>query len=250
NLTFGPNDYDEVKIQNSTVDFLFSRTQLEEAYELKVFSGRVYHNHSLVIGSVMLEPGDQLYVDGVLIQIGSDDIQFLAGENHVTTKLARLMEKANEFGEDYPDFHRSPRIIYREPEEKIAIAKPSSKPSKPSEQLGRMIVPPLVMIAAMILVSFFRANGIFILVMLSMTVVTVIYSIMAYVKSLKQYRIDTKERDVKYREYIKTKTKELYSASEEQRHALNYHYPKIEKIRDMALSVHARTYEKTMFHHD
>jgi DNA segregation ATPase FtsK/SpoIIIE, S-DNA-T family len=249
-LTFGPNDYDEVKIENTTGDFLFSRTRLEEAYELKVFSGEVYHNCSLVAEIVMLEPGDQLYVDGVLIKIGRDDIQFLASENRVTTKLARLMEKANEFGEDYPDFHRSPRIIYREPEEKLVIAKPSSKPSKPSEQLGRMIVPPLVMIAAMILVSFFRANGIFILVMLSMTVVTVIYSIMAYVKSLKQYRIDTKERDVKYREYIKTKTKELFSASEEQRHALNYHYPKIEKIREMASKVHARTYEKTVFHHD
>ncbi|WP_172372769.1 type VII secretion protein EssC [Sporosarcina jiandibaonis] len=249
-LTFGPNDYDEVKIENTTADFLFSRTHLEEAYELKVFSGQVYHNYSLVTGSVMLEPGDQLYVDGVLIKIGRDDIQFLADKNRVTTKLARLMEKANEFGEDYPDYHRSPRIIYREPEEKLVIANPSSKPSKPSEQLGRVIVPPLVMIAAMILVSFFRANGIYILVMLSMTVVTVIYSITSYVKSVKQYRIDTKERDVKYREYLKTKTKELYSASEEQRHALNYHYPEIEKIRDMALNVDARTYEKTMFHHD
>ena len=51
-LTFGPNDYDEVKIENTTVDFLFSRTQLEGAYELKVFSGQVYHNYSLVTGSV------------------------------------------------------------------------------------------------------------------------------------------------------------------------------------------------------
>ena len=134
-LTFGPNDYDEVKIENTTVDFLFSRTQLEGAYELKVFSGQVYHNFSLVTGSVMLEPGDQLYVDGVLIKIGKDELQFLADKNRVTTKLARLMEKANEFGKEYPDYHRSPRIIYREPEEKLVIANPSSKPSKPSEQL-------------------------------------------------------------------------------------------------------------------
>src|SRR6185437_5214670 len=79
-LTFGPNDYDEVKIENTNVDFLFSRTRLEEAYELKVFSGEVYHNYSLVVESIMLEPGDQLYVDGVLINIGRDDIQFLASE--------------------------------------------------------------------------------------------------------------------------------------------------------------------------
>ena len=53
-----------------------------------------------------------------------------------------------------------------------------------------------------------------------------------------------------YRDYLKQKTKELYKSSEEQRHALHYHYPSVEKLREMAVNVHPRIYEKTMFHHD
>ena len=249
-LTFGPNVYDEVTIENTPADLLLIRKQLGAPFELKVYSGRVYHNYKLTTGTVILEVGDQLYFDGVLVKVGKAEIQLLAFENRVTTKLVPLMETANDLDEDYPDYHRSPRIIYREPEEKLTIAKPSGKPSKPSEQLGRLIVPPLVMIAAMIVVSFFRANGIFIIMMLSMTVVTVIFSITTYVKNVKKYRIDTKERDASYRDYLKKKTKELYGASEEQRHALTYHYPNVERLREMALKVDARTYEKTMFHHD
>lgn len=249
-LTFGPNEYDEVKIEHTNVDFLLIRKQLESSFELKVYSGQVYHNYNLTKGDVVLESGDQLYFDGVFVKITEAEIQFLACESRITTKLVPLLEEANDLGEDYPDYHRSPRIIYREPEEKLTIGKPSSKPSKPSEQLGRVIIPPLVMITAMIVVSFFRASGVFILVMLSVTVVTVIFSITSYVKNVKKYRLDTKERDVSYRDYLKKKTKELHGASEEQRHALNYHYPNVEKLREMALKIDARTYEKTMFHHD
>lgn len=58
------------------------------------------------------------------------------------------------------------------------------------------------------------------------------------------------EREHSYREYLKQKTQELHKAQEEQRHALNYHYPDIEQLRRMAQAVDSRIYEKTMFHHD
>lgn len=106
------------------------------------------------------------------------------------------------------------------------------------------------MIVAMVIVSFFRAGGIFIIVMLSMTVTTIIFSITTYVKNVKQYKKDTKERDQRYREYLKDKTAELHRAIEEQRHALEYHYPDVKRLRDMAVNVDARIYEKTMYHHD
>ncbi|QBQ07168.1 type VII secretion protein EssC [Sporosarcina pasteurii] len=249
-VTFGVHDYDDITIENSNADFMLVRDQLGSPFTLKVFGGNIYVNHLLVTEDVLLEPGDHFYFDGVLAEVGKEDIQILAAENRVSSKLVQLLQTNHHLDEDYPDYHRSPRIIYREPEDKITIGKPSSKPTKPSEQLGRVIVPPLVMIAAMILVSFLRTNGIYIIIMLSMTVTTVIYSIISYVKNVKQYKADMKERDVSYRDYLKKKTAELYGAREEQRHALNYHYPDVVKLREMAQNVDARIYEKTMFHHD
>ncbi|MGC4376903.1 type VII secretion protein EssC [Fictibacillus sp. Mic-4] len=249
-ISFGTNEYDDVKVRNTKVDMALTRQELGQAFRLEAYNGEVYHNCIRLEEDVILQPGDQVFFDGVLIQVGKNEIRVLPSDTFVSTKLMRIYDDCERFNAEYPDYHRSPRIIYREPTEKRRIAKPSSEPRKPSEQLARVIVPPLVMVAVMILISFFRPSGIYIIAMLSMTIVTVIFSITTYIKSLKQYRKDIKERDESYREYLKQKTKELYEASEQQRHALNYHYPTVKQIRDMAVNVDSRIYEKTMFHHD
>lgn len=249
-VTFGATDYDEVQITKTKVDLVLTREKLAEAFKLVVQQGHVYHNFSRITKDVLLQPGDQLFFDGVLIIVGKQDIQICSSLSDLVSKLVPLLETDLYYNDEYPDYHRSPRIIYREPEDKRTIAKPSPKPSKPSEQLARMIVPPLVMIAALGLVSIFQPRGIYIVIMLSMTVVTIIFSITTYVKNVKKYKVDTKKRDKSYKAYLQRKTKELHDASEEQRHALHYHYPSIQKIRNMVIEVDARIYEKTMFHHD
>ncbi|EJS11254.1 type VII secretion protein EssC [Bacillus cereus VDM062] len=250
-ISFGATDRDDVTIKNMTAaNLLFIRETLGDCFKVVVNDGYVYHNFFRMTGEAMLEPGDQLYFDGVTIKVGKEDIQILASPNRITSKLTPLMEADNDLGDEYPNYHRSPRIIYREPEEKLTIGKPSHLPSKPSEQLAQMIVPPIVMIVLTVVVSIFQPRGIFIIASLGMTVVTVIIALTTYLKNLKKYRIDTKERNESYQNYLKQKTQELYAASEEQRHALDYHYPNIEQIRDMAVRVDSQIYEKTMFHHD
>lgn len=250
NITFGKNTYDDVQIPNTAIDFVLFRDQLGDSFQMAVYQGTVFHNYTFVDGEeVKIEAGDELFFAGVMVRVTKDRLEILASEPYIS-KLVPLYSAQSKYNADYPNYHRSPRIIYRVPEDKRKIAKPSSKPSKPSEQLARVIVPPLVMIAAFVLVSFFQRSGIYLIVMLSMTIVTVIFSITSYVKSLRQYRLDMKEREESYRDYLKQKTHELYQASEEQRHALNYHYPSVEQIRDMALRIDSRIYEKTRFHHD
>ncbi|NRD77648.1 type VII secretion protein EssC [Bacillus sp. BRMEA1] len=249
-ITFGENEYDDVTIVNATSHLHLFRDQLGEPFKLEVYSGVVYHNFLRITEGTMLEPGDQLYVDGLLIKIGSEEIEILESNVLGGTKLARLFDQELMYGDEYPSYHRSPRIIYREPTEPRRIAQPSAQPSKPSEQLARVLVPPLVMIAAMVVVSFFQRSGFYLIVMLSMTIVTIIFSITSYLKHWKQYRSDTKEREQSYQEYLKQKTQELYKVSEDQRHALEYHYPGMEQLRQMALNIDSRIYEKNMFHHD
>lgn len=250
NLTFGSNEYDDICVKNTTADFIFIREELEAPFKLIVNKGQIFHNYLQTNGDIWLEPGDELYFDGCLVRIGKDSIGILTPESIVQTKLVRLYGENRVFGENYPDYHRSPRIIYRAPEEKRRIAKPSNKPGKPSEQLARTIVPSIVMIVATVLIAFMRTNAIYIIAMLAMTVTTVIFAITSYLKNLKQYRINLKERDSSYRDYLKDKTKELYQARREQRHSLEYHYPGVDQMRTMAMNVHSRIYEKTMFHHD
>ncbi|MFD1850867.1 type VII secretion protein EssC [Oceanobacillus bengalensis] len=248
-ITFGPSYSSDIVLDSQSSDFVILRNNINNPFHLEVNCGNVYHNHSQCESGIV-ETGDQIFVDGVLITIGLEDIQVMATNKPINSNLVELVEADNPFTGEYPDYHRSPRIIYREPNEKRVIAKPSHKPSKPSEQLARTIVPPLIMIIALIIISLVQPRGIYIIVMLSVTVATIVFSVTSYIKSVKKYKTDMREREDSYKDYLLRKTRELYSASEEQRHALMYHYPSIDKIRKMAVSVESRMYEKTVYHHD
>ncbi len=249
-FSIGSKEYDDIQISGGLSEVILHREEVTNPFKISVMNGVVYHNFTKADGEIILEDGDQLYIEGMLIKFGKFAIEIIGHDVIHESRLTRLFEQPLSYSPDYPDYHRSPRIIYREPEDKRQIARPSPKPRKPSEQIARIIVPPIVMVAACVIVSLFNGSGIYLIVMLSMTIVTVIFSITTYIKSLKDYRIETKERDVSYRDYLKNKTKELYEASNNQRHALNYHYPNIEQVRDMAVNVNSRIYEKNMFHHD
>ncbi|CDQ40394.1 type VII secretion protein EssC [Virgibacillus salexigens] len=249
-ITFGPNYYDDVTINQTEVDFILIRQAPNQLFTLEGQKGNIYHNFQLIEDPVQVEPGDQLFTDGVCIVVGANYLQINTSHHELDTKLVSLVDKESPYHGEYPDYHRSPRIIHREPEEKRTIAKPSNKPSKPSEQLARTIVPPLVMIVALVLISLIQPRGIYILVMLTVTMVTVVFSITSYIKNVKKYKADMKEREESYKAYLQRKTKELFLTSEEQRHALNYHYPDVKEIRDMAATVEPRIYEKTIYQHD
>ncbi|MDA2272757.1 type VII secretion protein EssC [Bacillus thuringiensis] len=249
-LTVSQNDYDDISITGTSVDLMLSRETLYDSFKVNVYGGDVFHNYTKLKDSVMLESGDVLYFDGILLEIGSEDIQVLSSEDKVKSALPILVESETNYQSGYPDYHRSPRIIYREPEEKMTIAKPSSMPSKPTEHLARIIAPSLVMIVVTVLLAIFMKYGMFIIASIAMTLVTIIVSVTSYIKNLKQYKVDIVERDKSYREYIKQKTKDLHAESEKQRHALHYHNPNVEVIRNMAVQVNPRIYEKTMLHHD
>ncbi|HAA6135918.1 TPA_asm: type VII secretion protein EssC [Listeria monocytogenes] len=249
-VTFGVGIENDVTLDDTKSDFILLRDTKEGLFKLQVLNGEIYHNFSLVTEDCTVEPGDQLYTDGVAITIGKEDISVLAVKNRVTSKLAPLFAADNSFGEDYPDYHRSPRIIYRAPEEKISMAKPSSKPSKPTDGLIKIILPPLIMVAITVMISIFQPRGLYIIMTIAMSAVTITMAILNYIKSRKKYKIDSKQRVESYDLYLKRKTKELHETSEKQRHALTYHYPDVTELEKMALRVDSRIYEKTMFHHD
>ncbi len=191
--------------------------------------------------------GDLLAIADILFTIQDSQLFVYTPKNSCKIHLPSLAIKHPVVKHTY---HRSPRVRYHQPDEEKIIANPPTRPSKPSEQLGRLIVPPLVMLAAMILVSIFRPYGIYIVVMLSATIVTVIFSVTSYVRNVKKYKKNMKERDEKFKAYLREKSKELYLAQKEQADALTYHFPQIPELLQLLQEQSARMYEKTPFHND
>lgn len=218
----------------------------KQEYKFSVIRGPFYVNNKKEIeGS--FQDGDLLFINNILMSIYDDILIITCAENSCKIQLPLITSKLPEYKNTY---HRSPRVRYHQPDDDKVIATPPSRPTKPSEQLGRIIVPPLVMMAAMLLVSIFRPTGIYIVVMLSMTIVTVVYAILSYIRNVKKYKKDMKERDVKFNAYLREKSKELYEAQNDQYNALLYHYPSVPELVELLRKQSARMYEKTPFHND
>lgn len=177
-------------------------------------------------------------------------MKFKSGGADYETSLTKKVMSAYQFYEGYPDFHRSPRIIYRSSEDKITVNAPGNEPNKSKDELLKLIVPPLVMIGVSILISIFRPRGIYIIATMSMALVTMIFSITGYFKNRKQYKQDLQERIDSYHDYLSDKSIELQKLAKEQKRGQHYHYPTIEGLQEMADTYHHRIYEKTPLHFD
>lgn len=195
-----------------------------------------------------LSLGDEISFQGTIVKLFPDEIQIWGADYE--TSLTKKVMSAYQFYEGYPDFHRSPRIIYRSSEDKITVNAPGNEPNKSKDELLKLIVPPLVMIGVSILISIFRPRGIYIIATMSMALVTMIFSITGYFKNRKQYKQDLQERIDSYHDYLSDKSIELQKLAKEQKRGQHYHYPTIEGLQEMADTYHHRIYEKTPLHFD
>src|SRR5699024_7539535 len=143
-------------------------------------------NFLLIEDTVTIETGDQLFFGGVLVWGLDHYVRVNASGLKLCSSLIPLIQGNQVFSSEYPHYHRSRRIIHRDRDGRRTIAKPWPAPPQPSENLGRTVIPPFVMIAALGIVSVIQPRGIFISVMLSMTVTTVTVSVISYIKSVKK----------------------------------------------------------------
>lgn len=213
-------------------------------------SGEVYINNCLFTESeYLLSQGDELSYLQHTLKIYPYEVHATKGA--VThSELCEIYTSRYDFYEDYPDFHRSPRIIYREPEEKVRLNAPSAVPNKPQNQLLKTILPPTIMLLITIFMAFFKPNPLFIIGTVATTIVSLVFSITGFFKTKKEYAQSLVDREASYQEYLVTKAIELHTLNQEQQKGQLYHYPAISELLTLAKTYSSRIYEKTPLHFD
>lgn len=207
------------------------------------------NNHLEQMDQQLIGFGDELSLGAVTIKLFPDEVWIL-GPAQAGRQLTLREPSRYGFYEDYPDYHRSPRIIYRGSEDKILINPPGQEPAKPSDELLKLIVPPLTMVGVTVLITLVQPRGIYILATVGMSITTMIFSIRGFIKNRKKYKADKKERIDLYRLYLKDKVKELTRLEREQKEGMHYHFPTILELTDLVESYNHRIYEKTPLHFD
>lgn len=248
-ILIGDKEGYHVRFKEGAPNLLLKK--IESNWQLNLFEGDIYLNNHLqkVVQQLPLSLGDEISFQGTIVKLFPDEIQIWGGTDYETSLTKKVMS-AYQFYAGYPDFHRSPRIIYRSSEDKITVNAPGNEPNKSKDELLKLIVPPLVMIGVSILISIFRPRGIYIIATMSMALVTMIFSITGYFKNRKQYKQDLQERIDSYHDYLSDKSIELQKLAKEQKRGQHYHYPTIEGLQEMADTYHHRIYEKTPLHFD
>lgn len=228
----------------------FLLVKKEQTWTCQLLSGKLYHNHKLVSEATFpLAFGDELAIGDVTFKLYPEEFG-VEGTVEVSPYLVPRLHSRYDFYKDYPEYHRSPRIIYRSSEDKILINPPGAEPQKPSDELLKLIMPPLIMVGVTLLITIFQPRGLYIIATVSMSVVSVIFSVQGFFKNRKKYKEDKKERVELYHLYLKDKAKDLEQLSRKQREGMFYHFPAIEDLTKMVKRYDSRIYEKTPLHFD
>lgn len=191
----------------------------------------------------MLLPGDQLLIENCFFIYFKRKLEIYAAEDKTEISLAECQSAKVPF-EGFPYFTRSPRLIMRVPDKKVEISKPPAETAMPKGSLIQTILPPVLMLCLTVAVSILMKRGIYVLMSVASTIMTLIFTITRFLNEKKDCREKTEIRNNIYRDYLLSKRKELNKMHQEEVDALHYNFPGIEEIEDMIQHYSSRIYER------
>ncbi|MFZ2537350.1 MAG: type VII secretion protein EssC, partial [Oscillospiraceae bacterium] len=209
---------------------------------INVMSGEVYHNGKLLrAGNYVLTYGDCLLVGSTKITV--KDGYLVCNGIGYNCSLNIAVNVPERFA-DFPVYKRSPRIIKREPQDKIDFISPPQKEKRKKGQLIKMIVPPMVMLCIIIAVSFLMKRGIFVIISVAGMMMSLIFSITTFFSDKKERKEKETERVQGYETYLLDQRKKLFCLYNKQKESLLFHNSSIMEIESMIHNYSSRLYER------
>ncbi|CAM3251048.1 type VII secretion protein EssC [Filibacter tadaridae] len=212
----------------------------------KNFSCPLYINGEKCVKNQYIQIGDVIQWAFMEMKLVDQDILELRTVDDYTTELPIIETRKSELFNMYPDYRRTPRMNYDLPEEKVSLSFPSQESEDTNRGLLLIIAPPLVMLIVMGLVAFLIPRGIFIMISISMFLLTLVTSTIQYVKDKKRRKLNEEKRQRVYKNYLQNMREELYELSKKQKEVLDYHFPTFEQMKFMTKQLSGRIWERTL----
>ncbi|TYC48224.1 type VII secretion protein EssC [Weissella muntiaci] len=192
--------------------------------------------------------GTRLLLNGVLIERAEEQLKITGiwNEYDLDETVLRKAKFEPTYPVEFPDYRRSPRIIYTKPTNEIALALPEAEQPAQKGELMRTILPPLGMFAMSGLMAVMSGrNPLLSLGMGGAGIFTAGLTTSSYFKNKKLDKGAKEERLDRYQHYLLQKSVELKDVAETQRHAEAYQYPDMGELTQLIEHYDSRIYEKT-----
>jgi len=134
----------------------------------KSYSCPLYVNGKRVELNEPLQIGDVVQWAFMEMKLIEQDILEVVSTVEYETRLSEIDVPQSELVTMYPDYRRTPRMIYDLPEDKVSLSFPTQESDDSGRGLLLIIAPPLVMLIVMGLVAILIPRGIFIIISISM----------------------------------------------------------------------------------
>ncbi|MDO6658084.1 type VII secretion protein EssC [Anaerobacillus sp. 1_MG-2023] len=206
----------------------------------------VYHNGSLLHSKSPLQIGDMVFLPMMTLTLIAEDMLEVTSPETFETSLPEATIPSSEMKKKYPNYRRTPRMMYELPEDKIDLSFPTQESDRNNRSLWIIILPPLMMLIVMGLVAILIPRGIFILISVVMFTTTLVTSTVQYFKD-KSHQKKSKARKKRiYKRYLEDKRHELHELAQKQRKVLTFHYPSFERMKYLTEQVSDRLWERSL----
>ncbi|MFJ7932757.1 type VII secretion protein EssC [Sporosarcina sp. NPDC096371] len=209
-------------------------------------SCRLFINGKHVDGNPVIKIGDVMQWAYMEVKLIDEDVLEIASVADYQTQLPNFDVPKSVIATMYPEYRRTPRMLYDVPEDKVTLSFPSQESEDTSRGLWMIITPPLVMLLVMGLVAIVIPRGIFIMISISMFLMTLVTSTVQYVKDKKRRKLNEEKRRRVYTNYLQNIREELHELSVKQKDVMEYHYPSFEQMKQMTNQLSGRIWERTL----
>ena len=210
---------------------------------------KLYHNGREIPedsfgNTVSYETGDSLYYEEGNLTFYADSIVIEMPEDAYETSLSEQALDELPF-EDFPRYKRSPRLVRKIPTEAIEIELPPAEKKMGRKDIVQTVIPPVVMLCVTICISILMKRGLFVIVSIVSTVMSLIMSVTKLIKDRKECKEQENKRQQMYQDYLLSIRKKLYHARQDEAEAVNYNNPSVRKIEQMVRFYNSRIYERS-----
>ena len=233
----GNSPLDHIHLSDTTTFAIYTNT-------LHILDdSRLYLNGKKIgLGYHPLTLGDSIWADTTNITLHKGYIT-CAGESYQSR--LNISASTPEQYDEFPVYKRSPRIIKREPTEKVALTAPKAKAEFKKGELIKVILPPLTMMIVTVATGMLLGRGLFVLAAAAAMLVSAIFSATNFIGDLKTRREKEKERISNYDIYLLNQRKKIHELHTGFKDSLLYHNLSPQEIEQEILSYSSRLYERS-----
>jgi S-DNA-T family DNA segregation ATPase FtsK/SpoIIIE len=154
-------------------------------------NSRIFLNGERVTKAVPIQNGDLVCWPHMVLRLIEGDLLMIHSAESYETSLAKMKKPISEMKKNYPQYRRTPRMIYELPDEKVTISFPSQEAEDNNRGLWLILMPPLMMLIVMGVITVIQPRGIFIIISIVMFTTTLVTSTVQYFKDAKIQRRKT-----------------------------------------------------------